>query len=237
MNIGCLQCASIFRVDPAKVPTGGVRARCSVCGAVIPVPEPTSADRAEATAASARTHFRQPTPATGVPMFGSPPYAALTAETHTPSGAWPGSPSGAQRLGPETPALPIPAPAGAKAATAAKAAPTARAGAKAAAPSAPRAGKAAAPTPSGSHLNPYLARDPQQRARRLARALISDIVTYYPDKHAQALRDGSIRDTFSEEVKKSYEDYVTQVGAELAETTTYFQDALNELLAGGAKVF
>src|SRR5690606_4922014 len=28
---------SVFRVDPAKVPTGGVRARCSVCGAVIHV--------------------------------------------------------------------------------------------------------------------------------------------------------------------------------------------------------
>ena len=35
MNVTCPDCRSIFRVDPAKVPLGGVRARCSVCGAVL----------------------------------------------------------------------------------------------------------------------------------------------------------------------------------------------------------
>ena len=37
MNVSCLECRSVFRVDPAKVPLGGVRARCSVCGGVIPI--------------------------------------------------------------------------------------------------------------------------------------------------------------------------------------------------------
>ena len=37
MNIACPECRSVFRVDPAKVPPGGVRARCSVCGGVITV--------------------------------------------------------------------------------------------------------------------------------------------------------------------------------------------------------
>ncbi|HLA89492.1 MAG TPA: zinc-ribbon domain-containing protein, partial [Gemmatimonadaceae bacterium] len=40
MNVTCPDCRSVFRVDPAKVPLGGVRARCSVCGGVIPVPAP-----------------------------------------------------------------------------------------------------------------------------------------------------------------------------------------------------
>ena len=31
MNVTCPNCATIYRVDPAKVPEGGVRARCSVC--------------------------------------------------------------------------------------------------------------------------------------------------------------------------------------------------------------
>ena len=40
MNVSCPQCATVFRVDPAKVPERGVRARCSVCGALIPVRRP-----------------------------------------------------------------------------------------------------------------------------------------------------------------------------------------------------
>ena len=35
MNIACGECRSVFRVDPARIPAGGVRARCSVCGGVI----------------------------------------------------------------------------------------------------------------------------------------------------------------------------------------------------------
>ena len=41
MNVSCPDCRSIFRVDPAKVPPSGVRARCSVCSGVISIPAPT----------------------------------------------------------------------------------------------------------------------------------------------------------------------------------------------------
>ena len=34
MNVTCPNCATIYRVDPAKVPEAGVRARCAVCSAV-----------------------------------------------------------------------------------------------------------------------------------------------------------------------------------------------------------
>jgi predicted Zn finger-like uncharacterized protein len=34
MNVTCPNCNTLFRVDPAKVPEAGVRARCSVCSAV-----------------------------------------------------------------------------------------------------------------------------------------------------------------------------------------------------------
>lgn len=90
--------------------------------------------------------------------------------------------------------------------------------------------------PAGS-INPYLTRDPDVRAKRLARALISDIVTYYPDKHADALRAGSLKQTFGEEIKKSYEEYVAQVGTAFAESTSHFKDALNEVLGEGKRIF
>ena len=35
MNVSCGECRSVFRVDPARIPATTVRARCSVCGAVI----------------------------------------------------------------------------------------------------------------------------------------------------------------------------------------------------------
>ena len=37
MNVTCPNCATIYRVDPAKVPEAGVRARCAVCSAVFAV--------------------------------------------------------------------------------------------------------------------------------------------------------------------------------------------------------
>jgi hypothetical protein len=86
-------------------------------------------------------------------------------------------------------------------------------------------------------INPFLANDPNAKARRLARALISDMVTYFPEKREEALRAGTVKQVFEEEIKKSYEEYVAQVGREFAESTPHFQDALNEILAGGRKLF
>ena len=86
-------------------------------------------------------------------------------------------------------------------------------------------------------VNPFLSKDPNQRAKRLARALVSDIITYHPAKHAEGLRDGTLKQLFREEIKKSFEEYIAQVGQQLAESTTYFQEALNEVLAAGKKIF
>ena len=37
MNVRCPSCNTAYRIDPAKVPEAGVRARCTVCSKVIPV--------------------------------------------------------------------------------------------------------------------------------------------------------------------------------------------------------
>jgi len=97
------------------------------------------------------------------------------------------------------------------------------------------------PAPEGSGarrcINPLLSNDPNQKARRLARALVSDMVTYLPQKREEGLRNGTLKALFREEIKKSYEEYVEQIGREFAESTPHFQDALNDILAGGKKVF
>jgi len=86
-------------------------------------------------------------------------------------------------------------------------------------------------------INPFLNRDPSLRAKRLARALVSDIVAYHPAKHAEGLRDGTLKALFRDEIKKSFDEYLDQVGRDFAESTTHFQDALNDVLAGGRKLF
>ncbi|HEX5972206.1 MAG TPA: hypothetical protein VFY85_09785 [Gemmatimonadaceae bacterium] len=103
----------------------------------------------------------------------------------------------------------------------------------------PRAGAPVAPTPTPARapINPFLANDPNAKAKRLARALVSDIVTYFPQKREEGLRDGTLKQLFREEIKKSYEEYVDQVGRDFAESTTHFQEALNDVLAGGKKLF
>ena len=86
-------------------------------------------------------------------------------------------------------------------------------------------------------INPFLANDPNAKAKRLARALVSDMVTYMPQKREEGLRNGTLKQLFREEIKKSYEEYVEQVGREFAEGTAHFQDALNDILAGGNQIF
>ncbi|MDQ2668483.1 MAG: hypothetical protein M3Z05_21185 [Gemmatimonadota bacterium] len=91
--------------------------------------------------------------------------------------------------------------------------------------------------PARAPINPFLANDPNAKAKRLARALVSDICVYFPQKREEGIRDGTLKQLFREEIKKSYEEYVDQIGREFAESTTHFQDALNDVLAAGKKLF
>jgi hypothetical protein len=100
---------------------------------------------------------------------------------------------------------------------------------------APTPEPAAAPTPP--KRSSFRNQDPTARAQRLARALVSDIVAYNKDKLSQTRGAAALRTEFREEIRKSWEEYVEQVGLDLAKNTPYFRDSLNELLARGEKVF
>lgn len=293
MNVNCPECRSVFRVDPAKVPATGVRARCSVCGGVIAISGgtlPVSITPANAAAAvpafgggtsratPARGVSSSPTPAAasqatagqGTPARSTPVYAPPL-RSATPSSSPAFAPAPDQTAGPRrfgtprsatpvasarvgTPAAGVPAapaltarPAGATPRASATVTPlssvrqpsvgTPAAGTPAA--GTPSAGVPSSGTPSAGRrpINPFLKADPAERARRLARALVSDLVAYQPKKREEGLRDGTLRQLFREEIKKSYEEYVEQVGRDVAEQSPHFQDALNDILAGGRRLF
>lgn len=63
------------------------------------------------------------------------------------------------------------------------------------------------------------------------------MIAYLPQKREEGLKAGTLKQLFREEIKKSYEEYVDQIGKDLADSTSHFQDALNEILADGKKIF
>jgi predicted Zn finger-like uncharacterized protein len=272
MNVTCPNCATIYRVDPAKVPEAGVRARCNVCSAVFavrreveqgrPTPAP-AAPTPAAVAESSRPAVKEappkappeppraaapspaapiaPPPRPAAPQRPAAPAAGPSIPGTRPGVAPPGraAPSPAVPASPAAPVTPAAAPRPPAPASASPAA-TPPAPPKPAAPAtAPAAAGPPRPTvPStGRPANPFLSQDPALKARRLARALISDMVVYHPGKRQEGLRDGNLKELFEEEIKKSWEEYADQVGREVAESTAYFREALNEILAGGRQMF
>jgi hypothetical protein len=76
-----------------------------------------------------------------------------------------------------------------------------------------------------------------ERARRLARVLASDIAIYNREKRERGIRDGNVVAVLGYEIKKSWETYKERVGSDFANSTPYFRDALNEIVAEGQKIF
>lgn len=84
---------------------------------------------------------------------------------------------------------------------------------------------------------PFAATDAADRAARLARVLVSDMIRYHPDRYQRALEGGTLREDFAEEVRRSWSEYVRRVGRDLAHDSRYFQDELNATLARGEQLF
>ena len=84
---------------------------------------------------------------------------------------------------------------------------------------------------------PFAMNDAADRAARLARVLVSDMIRYHPDRYDRALARGTLREDFAEEVRRSWSEYVRRVGEDLAHDSRYFQDELNATLARGEQLF
>ncbi|MBW3533717.1 MAG: zinc-ribbon domain-containing protein [Gemmatimonadetes bacterium] len=270
MTVQCTTCSTSFPVDPAKVPPGGVRARCSSCGAIFRVersaepaePAPRSAesdaglrvDASSAGAGSASTSApgRANRPAEEDSAFGSDAVGGAavddwvverepevdasglnvqrldTVEEGTRNQQDTLAGGAARPTAGEAPAPGTPE-AGGAGTTLTPEAPT---------PAVGTPGEASPPTPSAPTQGfTFGKRDPKEKASRLARVLVSDMVTYNSERHQRALRQGTLKEDFEDEIKKSWDEYVDQVGSEVAESTTFFNDALNQILARGQQVF
>ena len=254
-SVSCPECSSEFPVDSAKVPEGGVLAQCSECPGTFLVeqPEPQSAQEegpdsaawleavgadteavehqedesspwlaapedgpsAEADAVGDDAIEILPAPEDAVPGDDAPQFAS---ESEEPSADdFPGfATSEHEADDSEAPAF---------------------SSSDSAEPQAEAQEASAEPQTATVTAPAFGQSDPDARAARLARVLVSDMMTYNPALYEKAMEAGTLAEDFEDEVKKSWSEYVDQVGEDVARSTTHFTRALNDILAKGEDVF
>ena len=215
MIIQCQSCSAKYFLGEEKVPVNPLKVRCPKCRAVFMLAARTERAAVAAVAAT-------PAPA---PVF---EVAAPAVESLRPSP----EPVFMQESAPVVES-PVSAPT-MVAEPVTEIEPIAVAPAAAAAP---EIEEVATPAASPAGRSARGGKSAEDRAKRLARVLVSDILWYNRERRDAALRDGTLMTSLSEEIKKSWELYKEKVGPEAAHSTNYFKEALNEILANGQQVF
>lgn len=237
MIVQCPDCSSRYQLDPDRVPRQKFRARCPDCRYVFAIDgtlavrgavtasgvskavDPVSAPSREVTIEPAR-------PAVSMPVR---PVETVVAPTPAPAVA-PGFDLEIERHhagAPRPSAAPVRLPEHEVVAAVAPA-PAAVAVEPMPAPSAPAPAAPAADEGLGSA---------EKKARRLARALVSDILVYNRELRDKALAEGTLVQSLGHEIKKSYELFKERAGTDIENPRQYFVEALNDILADGQKVF
>ncbi|MGQ9665654.1 MAG: hypothetical protein ACUVUH_10055, partial [bacterium] len=76
-----------------------------------------------------------------------------------------------------------------------------------------------------------------ERARRLAKALASDLVLYNQEKVEQGLREGTLIQLLGSEIRRSWEYYCQQIPKHIIENSDYFKEQLNKIVGKGKEIF
>jgi O-methyltransferase involved in polyketide biosynthesis len=76
-------------------------------------------------------------------------------------------------------------------------------------------------------------KDPYERAKRMARLIIRDIVLYNKDKIAEAIKNDSLFDALEKELEEGRKYYEKNVDPAVASQTNYFDEAVVDILVKG----
>ncbi len=215
MIVECTNCHSKYNVDESKIPATGVKVRCPKCQNVISIikeiPKPVSPESVKITT--------PPEP----PTVEQPPQPKIEApEPHRveppapPKVEAPVSPPIEPPVPPPPPEPEIPEPV-------VKQEPEMKTEVKTPPPPAPE-----------------MSEDDKkwhERARRLAKALASDLVLYNQEKVEQGLRDGTLVQLLGSEIRRSWEYYCQQIPKHIIENSDYFKEQLNKIVGKGKEIF
>jgi len=221
ITVSCPSCETSFPVDPAKVPPEGVRAQCSNCPEIFDVDRPndvTPQAPPSTESATATVEASDPLDAAII----DPPLE----EAESTEGDAVGDTSETEDFGAIDMAIEVPD----------AAEPVAEATEAEATPAAEPAPETAEASESPGAIR-FGRRSAEDKAKSLARSLVSDLVAYNPEKHKEALAAGTLKEVFSDEIDKSLKEYQEQVEPEVMAQGTFFNDALNSILAEEQSIF
>jgi predicted Zn finger-like uncharacterized protein len=262
ITVTCPSCASSFPVDPAKIPEGGVNARCTRCSDIFRVEKPAEPvmDVSELTPVDAGPSSVPDLPSVPAPIeeerdsepepevtpaFDEPAtFEAASSFEAPPSFETPSTFEAPPPLPePESPPRePMPDFSMPDSGSDPFAEPAPFEGAAPVEPpTTPFGGAPAEDEEQERAVQGFTfgKRDPTDKAKRLARVLVSDMIMYNAERHQGALSAGTLAQDFEEEIQKSWKEYVEQVGDDMAngEGRRFWVDALNDILAKGKDVF
>lgn len=233
MIVQCPDCTTRYELDASRVPAGRVRVRCARCRYVFPI-EALAASSGARTPIAADPGITQDAWSSGAARPVTKPVAVEPLRTTARADSREVSPvepmTGMESTRIELPAEPMldagldleierpSATRGTRTATVEELPATATV--------------TEAPEPAVAAED-----ETDRKAKRLARALVSDILVYNRDKRDAALADGKLVQALGTEIKKSWELYKERVTPEVATSSNHFKEALNEILAEGQKIF
>ena len=216
LTVSCPSCETSFPVDPVKIPAEGVRAQCSVCPEIFDVDRPSESTPEAPPASGSMVDTIDTVDPLESPAVDLPPlegtFEGVDAEdTEEGSNDKGLTLSGAEDFTQQDTAIDA-GPGDADDSAAAV---------EAESPGPIRFGR----------------RSPADKAKSLARSLVSDLIAYNPEKHKGALAAGNLQEVFGEEIEKSLKEYQEQVDADVMVEGSFFNDALNSILAEGNDIF
>jgi len=233
MIVECGHCHAQYNVDDKKIPATGVKVRCHKCQNIILIqkPEPVTPPVVPPVVPPVTTHpevkTSPPVPET-TPQPPAPPVSEPTPKPPEPPPAEPPIP-------PE-----VRPPVAAKIPEPKIAAPEIQE--PVVPPPPPQDTGFVIEKPESPPAVPQATDDDKkwlERARRLAKALASDLVLYNQDKVERGLRDGSLAQLLGSEIRRSWEYFCQQIPKHIIEGSgsELFKEQLNKIVGKGKELF
>jgi len=238
MIVECSNCHAKYNVDEGKIPNMGIKVKCHKCQNIIFIQKETPAPE------FVQPEVAVPEPARPeTPVPSSEPPAEPTAQV-PPTEPVPRPPAQPEEPSvptePEVPTPELPEP---EVAPPEPEVSVPQEQLEQAAPldvvMPPEPAAPTKPLPTAPEEAPMSEEDKKlhERARRLAKALASDLVLYNQDKVEQGLRNGTLAKLLGSEIRRSWEYYCQQIPKHIVDGTDYFKDQLNKTVGKGKEIF
>jgi predicted Zn finger-like uncharacterized protein len=217
MYLRCPECKTRYEISAARIPDGGARVRCPRCRTVFHVSRPLNGNGSEPHD-DGQPEVVGESPERAFEPAG--PRVPVVAETPVPVEA------------PTTASAEAPANVDASAPAEAPAPVALEPSERINRPPLPEVGRPPLRMPAARPIVPGAAVD-SATARRIARAIVSDLASARREQRDAARKEGRVLSALGPVIAEAWDDYRRRVGDALATGTPHFREAVNEFLGLG----